>query len=387
MTNQPASSDALRRVLLTRLGARSSAVEEAIVATVQSIEPKVNGTPEGRAVLRAFAGEAVEVIAAVVEQGEGWLPELSPAGVTQIRYLARSGVPLDTVMRAFYAVTNVLLELLAEDIAYLPSDALPYLVSMQSQHGDLVMGAISAEHEREAERMDRSPAKRTAECVERLLAGERSDLAGLEYELEAWHLGMVVIGAKVGLVARILAERLGCKLLFLPRDTEIAWAWLGAPRCVPFAELEGLVSSGVTDSVFLAVGEMRQGADGWCLTHREAQTALAVMLHQPQSLIRGSDVVLLAAAIQDDSIRRSLVDVYLGPLSGSRDADVLRETLRVYLSLDCNAASAAAMLGVNRHTVLRRLLRIEEVIGRSLDSCRAEMDVALRVEQLDLDHR
>jgi DNA-binding PucR family transcriptional regulator len=110
------------------------------------------------------------------------------------------------------------------------------------------------------------------------------------------------------------------------------------------------------------------------------------MLYQPQQLVRGSDVVLLAAAIHDDTMRKSLVDRYLGPLGERRDAGTLRETLRTYFSLDCNAASAAAALGVNRHTVQRRLQKVEKTIGRSLDTCRAEMDVALRVEQLDLSH-
>jgi DNA-binding PucR family transcriptional regulator len=385
MTNRADSPDALRQVLLARLRARSSEVEEAIVATGQSIEPEVSATPEGRAVLRASASETIETIATAIEQGEGWLPGLSPAGTAQIRYLARNDVPLDTVMRAFYAVTSVLLEFLTEEIADLPPDALPYLVGIQSQHGDQLMSAISAEYEEEVARMERSPAKRIAECVEKLLAGERVDLSDLEYDLEAWHLGMIAIGTKVDRTVRVLAERLGCALLILPRNAETAWVWLGASRAVPFAELERFVSSGAADSVSLAAGEMRHGVEGWRLTHREAQTALAVMLQRPQPLVRASNVVLLAAAIQDETVRRSLLDTYLGPLSGRRDAGVLRETLHVYFSLDCNAASAAATLGVNRHTVLRRLLRIEKAIGRSLDACRAEMDVALRIEQLDSD--
>lgn len=72
-------------------------------------------------------------------------------------------------------------------------------------------------------------------------------------------------------------------------------------------------ASSVAESVSLAVGEMRQGIDGWRLTHLEAQTALVVMLRRPQRLVRGSDVALAAAAMHDDTMRRSLMDVYLGP--------------------------------------------------------------------------
>jgi hypothetical protein len=328
---------------------------------------------------------SIDVIAAVTEQGESWQPRLSPAGAAHVRYLARKGVALDVVMRGYYAVTSMLLELLAEEIADLPPDAFPYLVGVQSQHGDQLMSAISAEYESEMAQLDCSPTRRIADCVEKLLAGKPADTAALGYDLEAWHLGAIVKGAKVELIVQGLAERLGCRLLFLPRGAETAWAWLGASRAIPFAKLEHLVLSSVAEPVSLAVGEMREGIDGWRLTHQEAQTALVVMLHQPQRLVRGSDVALVAAAMDDDTMRRSLVDVYLGPLDERRDAQALRETLRVYFSVDCNAASAAAVLGVNRHTVLRRLLRVEEVIGRSLDTCRAEMDVALRIEQLDPD--
>ena len=48
----------------------------------------------------------------------------------------------------------------------------------------------------------------------------------------------------------------------------------------------------------------------------------------------------------------------------------------------CNAATAAAALRVDRHTVERRLNSIETRLGRSLHTCRAELEVALRLEEL-----
>lgn len=382
--SQVDSLEALRDVLLPRLRARSREVEEAIVAIGQEIDPVVCGDVEGRAVLRAFAKDAVELIATAVEQGAGWTPTLSPGGTAQIQYLARNGVGPDAVMRGFYAVTSLLLEFLTEEVSDLPPEALPYLVGIQSRHGDQLVSTMLAEYDNEVARMDGSPAKRVAECVEKLLAGEPVDTAALGYELDAWHLGVIVMGERTELFARNLAERLGCQLLFVQRSAETAWAWLGSHRTIPFVELERAVLAKGDKNASLAVGELRQGTDGWRLTHREAQIALAVMLHQPRQLVRAADVVLLAAAIQDETVRKSLIDVYLGPLDGRRDTQALRETLGVYFSLDCNAASTAAALGVNRHTVLRRLLRVEKEIGRSLETCRAEMDVALRVAQIDL---
>jgi DNA-binding PucR family transcriptional regulator len=62
---------------------------------------------------------------------------------------------------------------------------------------------------------------------------------------------------------------------------------------------------------------------------------------------------------------------------------VLRKTLRAYFAAGFNAATAAAALEIDRHTVQRRLRKVEESLGRLLDSCHAELAVALRLEELD----
>jgi hypothetical protein len=375
--------EAMRSELLALLKARSPEVEEAIVARGLDIDPVANATPEGLASLRVAANESMDFIAALIERGADWTPSVPAAVAAHVRYLARNDVTLDAVMRGYYAITNVCLEFLGEEIAALPEDALPYLVGIQSRHGDRLMSAISVEHQNEVARLDRSPnSQRLAKRVQRLLAGEPTDTAELDYDLDAWHLGVIAVGAKAEPVTRRLAERLGCRLLLLPRGVETAWAWLGANRAIPFDEIERFASSNVDSSVSLAVGEPRKGVDGWRLTHQESQTALEVMLRRPRRLVRCSDVVLLATVMRDEETSRFLVDAYLAPLDLRRDSQVLRQTLRTYFASGCNAASAAAALGVDRHTVQRRLRKVEESIGRPLETCRAELDVALLVEQL-----
>jgi DNA-binding PucR family transcriptional regulator len=87
--------------------------------------------------------------------------------------------------------------------------------------------------------------------------------------------------------------------------------------------------------------------------------------------------------IGDDDVHAFVTETYVAPLRRARDADLLSQTLRTYFTHAGNAASTAAALGVDRHTVQRRLRRIERILGRSLESCRTELDVALRVSQLD----
>ena len=59
--------------------------------------------------------------------------------------------------------------------------------------------------------------------------------------------------------------------------------------------------------------------------------------------------------------------------------DRLRESLRVWLACHGQWDPAAARFGVHRHTVRNRIKRVEELLGRSLDSpgVRAELWFAL----------
>jgi hypothetical protein len=372
--------DAVREVLLTRLAARRGEVEQAFVAVALEIEPRVGDDPEGLAGLRAAAAATVELIEDLIAQGRDWTPRLPEAVAASARHLARAGVTLDAVMRGHYATTSVCLEFATSEIDELPAATLPYLIEIQGEHGDYLMGAVSAAFEEELARLERSPGtRRLEERVERLLAGGPADGAGLDYDFDGWHLGLVAVGPGAEALARRLAERLGARLLLIPRGAETAWAWLGSPRPLAFAELERCFGAAGDAGSAVAAGESRQGIEGWRLTHREARTARE--LGRPRSLTRCADVVLLAATLRDRELAAILLDLYLGPLSPRRDREALVATLRAWYAADCNSASAAAALGVDRQTVRRRLRKVEELIGRDLGRSRVEMEMALRIEE------
>lgn len=232
-----------------------------------------------------------------------------------------------------------------------------------------------------------------------LLAGRPVELAGFGYELDGEHLGMIAMGPGCEKLLGGLADALGCGLLCVPREQETVWAWLGgAGSALRTAELEralarqtsnpdsagGVGGVGMGVGVILAVGEPARGLAGWRLTHHQAQAALLVARRRRCRLTRYGDVALLAAALKDDTLARSLGDLYLSPLEDSRNSGPgLRQTLRAYLGAECNATSAAAALGVVRRTVENRLRIAEERLGRSLHPCPAELEVALDLEDLD----
>lgn len=134
------------------------------------------------------------------------------------------------------------------------------------------------------------------------------------------------------------------------------------------------------------MGEPRRGIDGWRLTHTEAQAALLVARRKPPGLVRCSDVVLEAAVLQHSAMVSSLMETFLSPLDGlGYRGQSARDTLRAYFDTKRNVSSTAQRLGVVRNTVESRLREIEEILGRPLHSCSAQLEVALRLEMLGED--
>lgn len=376
----------VRTELVERLRARSGEIEDAIFSRVQALSaPAESEDAEYRAGVRASVAEGVSYALVSIEQGEDWAEPVPSLIAVQARRSARSGVGLDTVLRRYAAADRLLAEFITEEASGMSNEALRHVLRAQGPQVDRVMAAVAAEYMSELELMRRSPSQRMAERVQRLLSEDSPlDAAELGYELDAWHLGLVVTGSRGDVAARTLAAGLSRPVLVVVRGDDNAWAWLGGQDELPVADVERYLAAGVLGDVSLAVGEPRQGLDGWRLTHHEAQASRMVMLRQPQPLTRASEVVLLAAVLRDEWLAKSLRQTYLVPLDEHGDADlVLRETLRAYFVAGFNAATAAAALEVDRHTVQRRLRKVEEALGRLLHSCHAELAVALSLEELD----
>jgi hypothetical protein len=380
------SADVVRSQLVARLEARSTEIEEAIFARVWALSDPIEiDDPEYRNGLRATVGEAIRYALMTIEHGQDWSAPIPPAAAAQARLAARSGVRLDTVLRRYAAGDRLLGEFIMDETRRFPSEVLRQVLRVQGPQVDRLMAAVAAEYMDEAEQIRRSPAQRLGERVQRLLAGEQpADVEPLEYELDAWHLGIVVAGPRAEAAAHALGAAARRAPLVVGRGNGLAWAWLGGRRPLAASEVERYLSAGMLGEVSLAVGEPRHGLDGWRLTHREAQAARSVMLRRPRRFVRASEVALLAAILGDESLAKSLRATYLDPLDELGDnGRVLRDTVRAYFAAGFNAAAAAAALKVDRHTVQRRLRKVEEALDCLLHECHAEIEVALSLEELD----
>ncbi|HYG96362.1 MAG TPA: helix-turn-helix domain-containing protein [Solirubrobacterales bacterium] len=334
--------------------------------------------------LRSALEAAVDHRLAVLEAGERQAPPVPAVLLAQARLDARDGVPLETVLRRYFAGNALFGDFLAEEAerAEVPSSALRRLLAEQATLGDRLITAVSEEHAREAKNRPATSAERRRECVKALLAGELVDRSDLGYDLDVHHLGLMAKGEGAEELMRELAGRLDRRLLAVQREEDPQWAcWLGGLRPVTAEEAVGALSGLVPDGVLVTAGEPAEGLAGWRFSHLQAKAALAVAERRGQPVVRYADVALLAAIARDDLAAASLRRLYLEPLERGRDGgSVVRETLRAYFAAGRNVSSTAAALGVDRRTVTNRIRAVEGLFGRPLEDFATDLEVALRLE-------
>lgn len=371
--------------LSARLEARRPELEEAILNRVHSVaDPSEAPDPAYREGLRAAVAAALDYGLAVVELGEERSPPPPPILLTQARLAARHGIGLDTVLRRYLAGHALLGDCLVAEAERcgIKGKGLRSMLRAQATLFDRLVAAVSEEHARESRQRPSSTERRRAERIDRLLAGEMVDTSGLAYDFEGHHIGAIASGPSPEEALRELAARLDRQLLMIGHGEDKAWAWLGGRRALG-TELRREIAASWPEATLLALGEPAQGLDGWRLTHRQARAALPIAMRGGEPVVRYADVALLASILRDDLFATSLRKLYLEPLEEERDGgEMARETLRAYFAAGRNVSSAAAALGVARHTVANRLRVIEEKFDGSLGECSAELDAALRLAQL-----
>jgi PucR-like helix-turn-helix protein/diguanylate cyclase with GGDEF domain len=381
------SPERARTELADRLRARRVEIEQTVLTRVYGIaEASKSVDPAYLDGLRAAVSAGLDYGLEGIESGEEQAPPTPTTLLAQARLAARNGISLDTVLRRYFAGYALLGDFLIEEAnrTGLGGDTLKHILRDQATVFDRLLASVTDEHAREAEHRPSTADRRRAERIERLLGGELINTTELAYSFEGHHLAAIARGSRVLELTREIGAGLDCRSLIAQPDDQIAWAWFGGRRPVDPAELKAIAASQWPEAAVLAIGEPGEGLSGWRLSHHQAAAAVAVAIRGPECIVRYSDVALLAAILHDDVFAASLRRIYLDPLDQERDGGAsARQTLRAYFATGRNVSSTAARLGVSRRTVTSRLHRIEEHLGRPLDSASVEINAALRLDALD----
>lgn len=377
-------------VLVRHLGERREEIALAIHARLHEAVPH----PVNSADATYQSGVLAAIVAVLdyalqgIPQGPNWRGPPPQEALAQARRAARAGINVGVVLRRYVAGRGVLGEFVMEaaEACGLSADERRELRKTQETLLERLTEAIEAEYMSERERLTRSPELRCAEIVRRLLTGEAlepSEMAELNYKIHgSWHLGLMFAGGGADDFLHTLTVRYGRALLVAAFDGYTS-AWVGGTMRPNPDDLARLWTNGKTD-ISLGLGEPGKSLEGWRLTHDQARDAMRIAQRSEKRLATYGDDRLLAATLLNETLVRSLNQTYLRPLAGQRDGGMtLRRTLRIYIDSECNATCAAHALEVGRRAVKSRVQTAEELIGSPLRSCLAELDVALRLAELE----
>jgi PucR C-terminal helix-turn-helix domain/GGDEF-like domain len=372
--------------LAERLRSRQPEIERAVLTRVHAIAESAGGDdPAYSDGLRSAVSAALDYGLAALDANADRVPPVPVSLLAQARLAARNKVSLDTVLRRYFAGYALLGDFLVEEAERdsIDDHELRPLLRTQAAVLDRLLKAVGEEYARDAEKSLGNAEQRRAERVKKLLDGEPFDAGELEWDFEAFQVAVVASDAAASQVLRSCAATRERRLLLVHGDGDTLWAWLGAGQPSELGGLAGSLRASRPIGCALGVGEPAQGLAGWRLSHRQAAAALTIARRGSERVVRYAEAAVLASALRDSLLTTSLQQLYLGPLEAERDGGrAARETLRAYFGTERNISSTAAVLGVNRHTVAGRLRAIEERLGSSLDACGADLEVALKLEDL-----
>jgi hypothetical protein len=353
-------------------------------------DPVSDMDPAHQERLRATIAQLLDYSLDAISASGHSYPPVPYLAKAEARRAARSGVSLGLVMRRYIAAHSRLGDYVLDEATRvgLASDAptMHDLRRIQETLLEHLTATVEQAYNGEGQQIGRTPTQRRAVTVRRLLNEEPAtteELIALRYEINHnWHVGVVAEGEKPGQTIGTVRAGLGCELLEIAAGADLVWAWFGSERTIPARRLGAQLSKQC--HLRLTFGEPRRGLDGFRRTHAEALAAQLVVRNRAMSMIHCADVTLDAALLANPLLFRLHQETYLTPLDGLRNkGQIARATLSAYFACEQNIVSTSHRLNVSRKTVENRLQQITAVLKLPLHACIPELQVALRLENLN----
>lgn len=258
---------------------------------------------------------------------------------------------------------------------------------------DVICTALVEDYEQERARWIRGAAAARAELVtailERAPVEPRAAAEKLRYEVSRRHLAMIVWadprdvaeheGSLEGEAANLAAALGGGPLLTVPIGERVVWAWTSGGHIDDASGAQHRMGAGVR----AAIGTCADGLAGMADSHLEARAArrvaeLRAVRTGAVVSYRTAGLTALLTADPTEAVR--FAEAELGELAAATDSAArLRATVQTYLEENLSPARAARRLGVHQNTIVYRVKRAEEILGRAVEERRLQLEVALRL--------
>jgi DNA-binding PucR family transcriptional regulator len=244
------------------------------------------------------------------------------------------------------------------------------------------------EYGTERERMMRGATHLRAEAVRAILAGEPVDEESLHgrlgYDVRRRHVAIRVSSStsEVRGLERAAREAAAAvasgEPLIVPSGAASLDVWSGSYEAVETTQLERYEPP---EGIRVAFGRPARGLEGFRRSHREAvQAARVASLARDlgRQVVGYAQVELVSLLASDLPRAREFVATRLGPLAAASEAaQRLRETLSAFLTAGGRSVRAAKELYVHQNTVVYRVKRAEELLGRRVNDEPLELMCAL----------
>jgi hypothetical protein len=320
-----------------------------------------------------------------------------PAAATYARRFAQYDLSLEALLRAYRLGEHMFLQWVIQDLrrqALAADDALAvtsHVALLLNGYIDRVIEGLIDIYRTERQRwQERSDAAHAAQ-VRAVLAGEELTISVAEQmlgvELRGWHTAAVAwvnsdsAAAQLGTVGLLLTEASGRTPMTVYADASTIWAWMFFPGR-PSVDVDRLAARLTKhDGLRIALGEPGTGLAGFRSSHEEALRARQVAeidARPTQQLYPHAQVALAGLLIDQRDAVRLWVQRTLGELAREdKTMARLRHTVQVLLEANGSYTEAAARMHVHKNTVLYRVRKAEELLGRPVADDRLAIQVAL----------
>ncbi|HLR98532.1 MAG TPA: helix-turn-helix domain-containing protein [Mycolicibacillus parakoreensis] len=332
-------------------------------------------------------------------EGEPPTIDIPPEALDFARTVARRGIDFDVLFHAYRHGQNVAWQRYMSCAGRIVSSGPLLSLVLEtasrriSAYVDHVIGRVIAAAQHEREEVLGGALARRAETVRLILDDAPIDAgrAGhrLGYDLDRCHTALVVwaqdsaaVQGALESAATVLARALSARTpLTLSVGSGTLWAWL-ATATPPLLDAARSAIDALPGEVRVAVGPPRHGITGFRRSHEAAVVIHNLLAGLPGgtriALYQDLEITVLAA--QDLDRAAEFVAATLGPLAtDTPTAARLRHTLRIFLDEAENAPAAAARLHTHRNTVLQRVARATEILGRAPGQSRLATELALEL--------
>lgn len=351
-----------------------------------------------RSAIRGFASHVLTAtvldIAGVVYDA----PHLQTTDAELVRDLVAREIPIDAVIASMRKMQEQWLEMLigeAMSASNEGSQLVPQIAAILSRTVDTWVVLVTDALEEERHRVAPTEQVRLRALIEQIVLGKQQAspevLRAFGASETDWFTALVAVAPAGRQLERVKLHDFTQRFVKLTRgnlaaryetSTGMYCAWSASTQLPETVKKESFQDEfRHSDIVHIGIGGSHTGVAGFRRSALEAEDAVSFSLLKGQGRFASYAEHPLPILLARDTERALwMTECVLGELAADRpDMSTLRDTLRALFANRMRISQTAEALHVHRNTLIHRLDRIEEILGRTISEQTDHLQAALSV--------